>query len=107
MKITSSSTSAAVPSGPSTGAIIDWIRSIGLDCEVSTIWTGTAAVRGGVGEVTAVPGRPGSCVTVGAACAAEPPGSSLFNSSTVRENAVNAPPSGSRNACSLVTMFTL
>jgi hypothetical protein len=36
MKITSSSTSAPVPSGPSNGAIIDWIKSMGLSWEVST-----------------------------------------------------------------------
>jgi hypothetical protein len=56
--------------------------------------------------VTAVCGLPASCVIVGAA-GAIPPGSSCFNSSTVCDSFVKAPPFGSSKACILVTMLPL
>src|SRR5471030_2106686 len=103
MQMTSTSTSAAVPKGPSSGATMTWTSSNGLALAVSITCTGTAGGGACAGEETADPGLPGSCVIVGAA-GAVPPGSSCFNSSNVWDSFVKTPPLGSSKACILVTM---
>lgn len=60
MKITSNSTSAAVPNGPSRGVMIVCTSANGLVLAVSTTFTGTAFEGGLGGEATAVSGLPAS-----------------------------------------------
>ena len=106
MQITSTSTSAAVPSGPSNGVMIVCTSSNGLPFEVSTILTATVCGSGSGGDATAVSGLPGSFVMTGVS-GADPPGSSCFSSSTVSESLVNVPPFGVRNAWSFWVMLPL
>src|SRR5438045_9540275 len=105
MQTTSSNTSAAVPSGPSTGAMMDLISSMGLAFDVSTTCTGTAGGAGCGGEAMAVSGLPASWVTTGAGEAE--PGNSFFSSSTVCEKRVNVMLLGARNECSFASIFVL